>query len=245
VPLLTLQCETTVGTALNRSMAVPNAKCVLASASMAQNVPTAAACAFLMQGPDLFSTLNLLAGTEAVAKNDHHRLHLTIGTRGSTQPAGVELCALDTYSHLVEGEKLWFLAPPESEADFRALFDGRAPLDFSPADFDAHHRLSVTAVHQRAGDALYIPGGWVSVAQSLTLTVSFGSVYLRPWKLGRALDFAESANQHGLEEQINLRGIVENAEDARWGLSEEERKQVGERWEEVLDSWEAIDEEHC
>jgi hypothetical protein len=220
-------------------MVVPNARCVLTSVTMDQTVPTTAACAFLLEGPELFSELNLLSGTESLDRNDHHRLHLTIGTRGSHLPARVEPCAFDVYSYLVEGEKLWFLAPPEHEQAFRALLDGRAPLDLRNADFDALHGLGVIAMHQRAGDAVYIPGGWVTIAQSLTLSVSFGSVYLRPWKLQRALDFAESEHQGSLEEQINLRGIVETAAHARWGMSEEEQRKVGERWEEVLETWEA------
>jgi hypothetical protein len=220
-------------------MSVPNAKCVLASASMHHSVPTAAACAFLLDGPELFSELNLLSGTESLDRNDHHRLHLTIGTRESHLPTRVEPCAFDVYSYLVEGEKLWFLAPPEHEQAFRALLDGRAPLDLRNADFDALHGLGVIAVHQRAGDAIYIPGGWITIAQSLTETVSFGSVYLRPWKLQRALDFVEAASQSSLEQQINIRGMVENVEDARWGMSEEERRLIVDRWEEVLESWEA------
>jgi hypothetical protein len=237
VPLRLLQSPTTVGKALNRDMIDGTKMCVLTGISMHHTMPTASACSTLVAGIELFSPLNLLSETDAVNSNNHHRLQLSIGSRGSHLKSTIEPYGVDVYSYLVEGEKLWYLAPPECESTFRELFDGRAPLDVSEAELKAHQRVGIVALHQRAGDAVYIPGGWISIAQSITATVSFGSAYLRAWKLTRTLDYAERAQQCVVEKEINIRGIFGNIEEEAWGIAAEEQMELRERYQALIDRW--------
>ncbi len=196
--------------------------CILTRAWMHRTPPMAQACAFLLHGPVPFDASNLLANLETLPGNDHHRLHLTIGTAGAHLPPAVEPLGFDCYNYLVEGEKVWFMAPPESADAFRRLFADRAPLDAESTNYDAHLRLGVHAVHQKAGDAVFIPGGWVHASQCLTYTVSFGSAYLRAWKFLRMIASTKGCSRESVMHEINIDEIFDKLFERNWGVDEDE-----------------------
>lgn len=159
-----------------------------------------------VKGPKLFRSSNLLSVVpprELDEVADHHMLGLLVASRGSFTGAHVDWYGCDAFMQLLEGEKLWYLAPPEKETEFRRLLQGG--LDGAPSkavqatcrstkDREAFLLHSVQAVHQQAGDIIYVPGGWVHAVKNLTDTVSFGNSYLRGWKLATAL--MEWAKEH-------------------------------------------------
>jgi hypothetical protein len=214
----------------------PSLMCMLTEASMHHTVPTAASCSSLLGGPLLFADQNLLARTAALLENDHHRLQMSIGTRGAYIDARIEPFGVDAYSHLVEGEQLWYLAPPELKAEFHDLFDGR---DMQHLDLNLiAAQQQIYAVYQCKGDTIYVPGGWIYAVYCLTpMAVAFGSAYLRAWKLGLTIDDAVARGQLDVESGINIRGIFETLSEESWGIAEEESLTLQERWKDTRDAW--------
>ena len=219
---------------------------ILTGASMSATVPTASACAQLLGGPPLFAAHNLLAAADALPAQDHAQLKLTIGARGSFD-AHLNFYGVDSYSHLVEGEKMWFLAPPEQRDAFVTLFERHAPLG-SDLSTDARAVAfcagGVMGMHQRAGELLYLPGGWVYAVQNLTQTVSFGASYLRAWNLALTLDYAQQRGAAQADEAINLEGVFAAAARGYWGVSPEEAQRAQARWATLQDQWHDDDEHH-
>jgi hypothetical protein len=211
--------------------------CIITHAWMHRTAATAQACAFLLHGPAPFDASNLLADLATLPSNDHHRLHLTIGTAGAHPPPAVEPLGFDSYNYLVEGEKVWFMAPPESADAFRRLFANRAPLDAESTNYDAHLRLGVHAVHQKAGDAVFIPGGWVHASQCLTYTVSFGSSYLRAWKLLRTISSTSGRSHDDVARNVNIDEIFGKLFERNWGVDDEELDAIRTAWAARLSEW--------
>jgi hypothetical protein len=229
------QMSVTVGTALNRLMAPGPMSYMLTEASMHHTIPTAASCCSLLSGPALFAGQNLLARTDAVHENDHHRLQLSIGTRGAHIDARIEPFGIDAYNYLVEGEQIWWLAPPEFKDEFHTLFDGR---DMQCLDAERIGKEHVYSVHQCEGDTVYIPGGWIHAVYCLTpMTVAFGSAFLRAWKLSSTIDEALALGQLNIESSINIRGIFRTLAEESWGITEEESTMLQERWKAICDAW--------
>jgi hypothetical protein len=228
------QLPVTVGMAINSSMKLGDPTCMLSDVSMHLTVPTAAACCHLLSGPLLFSAHNLLAETEAFFNHDHHLLQMSIGTRDSYVEAKVESFGVDAYSYLVEGERLWYLAPPECTEEFRAHFCGKAPLD---ADLRRSAPIGLYVAHQKAGDAVYLPGGWIYAVQSLTsMTVAFGAAYLRAWNLSAMLDEVEAKGLAIAQARLNVQGVLDTIEedDSHGGLTREDVHALQQRWIGIL-----------
>lgn len=222
--------------ALNRNIVQSN--WFLADASMSTSIPPSACeSAFLFNGPELFADQNLLHCTDSFKNNDHCRLHMNIGAPNSHIDPKVEPYGLDSYSYLLEGEKVWFLAPPPSIIPFRHLFANRTPLDHESTSFADHHRLNIIAIHQKAGDAVYIPGGWIYVWQSVIQTIAFGSTYLRAWNLNHTIDYASEHSQQSVESGINIRGVFNTVKEGNWGVAPAELTSIDKRWSELTSNW--------
>jgi hypothetical protein len=151
----------------------------------------------------------------------------------------VDFFGTDAYLHLVSGEKLWFLAPPEHKAAFMRLFkrDNRgATIRLSKKQKKLMEQHNMSFIHQRAGDAVFVPAGWPHMVKNLSDTVSFGNSYLRPWNMPRFLAFVKHPKQ-GLEKcsrLLNVRGIIEawmsEQRQREWGVTPDQAEDVMRKW---------------
>ena len=223
-------------------MVPSGAASILTDVTMCRTIPTASVAAFLLSGPRLFGKRNLL---ESSGGGLSHGLQLTLGMRGTHLLHGLKF-GVDSYSYLVEGEVLWLLAPPECSARLRQLLESSSagsPLSLlaSPSLRRQLECSGVVAVHQRAGDALFMPGGWLRVSQSLCSTVSLGSCYLRAWKLEHTLEHAAELGQLGAERGLNLNGVFETLQAGNWGVSNEHAELLQARWAQLQQDWSELD----
>ena len=199
------------------------------------NPAVAKLAAPLTHGPLLFQSHNLLQ-TVAPRSNehaDHAILQMLIGTYGSFTAVHSDWYGADAYLQLQQGEKIWYLAPPENEVEFRRLFgtgEGDATTSAnsrkrktvgvscsSKAHTEALIRNGVHVVHQRAGDVIFVPGGWLHAVKNLTDTVAFGSNYLRGWKLPALIRWARTAGASSVSSAtmpVNVAGIFRVLEQA-------------------------------
>jgi hypothetical protein len=229
------------------------------------DIRSRAAVHAFQHGPTLFRRFDLLALSalqhEALlnpALHDHIGMEIIIGTRGSFTPAHVDWYGASAFLQLQEGEKLWWLAPPEREAEFRALFENEVPVPrakptqpqwhvsprhakaVSVTQCDAARTermlaLGVQAIHQRAGDVVFIPSGWPHAVKNLTDTVAFGNNYIYAWGLPQLISWRR---QHPTQQQPfsvpALAALVEGDIDAAkletLGVRADELRAVIEAW---------------
>lgn len=173
----------------------------------------------LAQGPMMLQRYSLLTrGSELEVKfrgtpmflQDHRFLQMIIGSRGSYTAPHYDWFGMDAYLQLIEGEKIWWAAPPSSEPAFRRLFDD-TNVNVTRQSKEASDQLQAMggfAIHQRAGDMVFMPGGWIHCVKNLSYTVSFGGSYLRAWNLPltiRYLTSTEKQNAH----LINLSDVLD------------------------------------
>ena len=130
-----------------------------------------------------------------------------------------------------------FSPPPEKETEFDALFKNEnhaATIRLSKAQklYMKQHRMRV--IHQRAGDIVFVPGGWPHMVKNLTDTVSFGNSFLRPWKM---YDFVAFVRQHGLayaSRLVNAVGVIrawmDEDRQREWGVSSDDADRVMRKW---------------
>jgi ribosomal protein L16 Arg81 hydroxylase len=158
-------------------------------------------------------------------------------TGGSYTAPHVDFYGADAFLHLVSGEKLWLLAPPEKEAEFLQLFQRPqrgATIRLSKADTlrMAQHRMRV--IHQRAGEAVFVPGGWAHMVKNLSATVSFGNSYLRPWRLPALLAFVRQQGLAQASRLVDVVGVVrawmDETRQREWGVSADEAALVLRQW---------------
>lgn len=180
--------------------------------TLMDTIPSTAAAAAAVRsfarGPAIFQPLDLLHNVAS------RPFQLIVASRGSFVGANTGLYGCDECVHLREGELLWYLAPPDKLDEFRKLFDGNVKEAYTEAKTittkkavavtkasTVHTALLVShgvhAVHQKAGDTIDVPGGWVRAVKNLSDTVSFGSYYLRAWNLKHTIAFAEEEIEHG------------------------------------------------
>lgn len=211
---------------------------MLIGAAMHLTVPTVSECAMLLMGPALFSHQNLLIdAVKSTPYQDHIQLTLSAGACGSFDTSPIDFYGADSYSHLVEGEKIWFLAMPQSEVAFRSIFDNHPPMSAPMLTDEICSINNIIAIHQRAGDVVFIPGGWLSVAQHLTSTISFGMPFIRAWKLNLTVDYAENEGRIKSSELINIDGLFDRASIGDWGISAQSLAHEQQRWIQLKDSW--------
>lgn len=194
------------------------------SLTSAHNAVVAKLAAPLTHGPLLFQSHNLLQTVPPRSNEfaDHGMLQMLIGTYGSFTAAHSDWYGADAYLQLQQGEKIWYLAPPEHEAAFRRLFHGEGKNTVcvsrsSKAHTETLIRSGVHVVHQRPGDIIFVPGGWVHAVKNLTDTVAFGSNYLRGWKLPALIRWARTAGAHSVSSAtmpVNVAGIYRLLEQA-------------------------------
>lgn len=137
----------------------------------------------MLHGPAIFQRYSLLPPPTLDRPG---AMQMLIGRRGSYTSVHYDWFGTDGYLQLVEGEKLWWLAPPESQAEFRALFSDNGNVNVTRLSKKATQQLVDMGAHaivQRAGDMIFVPGGWVHCVKNLTDTVAFGGSYFRAWKL--------------------------------------------------------------
>jgi hypothetical protein len=153
----------------------------------------------------------------------------------------VDFCGVDSTLYAVSGEKLWVLGPPESSAAFHALFT--RPRATARIRFDARERRAMEAhgirvVHQRADELVYVPSGWVHMVKHLTDTVCFGHSYLRPWRMGELMQYAQRYGLDTARRCIHVAAVVRRwssaAWQAEWGLSHAYVEAVRKRWATLL-----------
>jgi hypothetical protein len=178
----------------------------------------------IAHGPQLMQVHNLLqtVAPRANPHADHALLQMLIGSQGSFTAVHSDWYGADAYLQLQQGEKLWYLAPPEHEAAFRRLFLGDHASKSvcvtvaSKAHTDDLLRHGVHVVHQKAGDIIFVPGGWLHAVKNLSDTVAFGSNYLRGWKLPTLVRWArvQGASVGSTTMPINLAGIFRLLEQA-------------------------------
>lgn len=156
---------------------------------------------------------------------------------GSYTAPHIDFYGTDAYIYLVSGEKLWIVAPPEKTKEFNALFkqDDKAAmirLTKEEKTYMKQHRIRV--IHQRAGDVVYMAGGWPHLVKNLTATVAFGNSYLRPWKMHGFFAFLK---EYGLEQAARLIDVVEVT---RQWMDEERQREWGvtpSMVEEIMRTW--------
>lgn len=235
----------TVGTTLNRNMQVADSQLILSDVSMHRTFPTAANCLYLLAGPSLFASSNLLAADTSIPTQDHSRLQLTLGNRGAHSFAGSnDNFGADSYSYLVEGEKVWFMAPYSSRVAFGELFvrDRCSMFTLDEDRSRMYEESGIIAVHQREGDVVYVPGGWVYSVIHLCATVSFGAPYIRAWKLDRTVDYARmlgSSRKAQVDIDSFFDAVAAADEPEEWGTGEEEFDSNRKRWEALKEEWKA------
>lgn len=224
---------------------------------------------WLHGGPKLFQPFNLLAATPTTADaHDHTLVQLNIGKRGTHTNTHIDWYGADGAAQLTEGEKLWLMAPPHHAAVFHELFPQTHHFDLTSSStageestvknrFEALYALSGScAVHQRAGDFVYVPGGWPHAVINLTDTVSIGWSYLRPWKLKGCLEWAQQFGEEATASVVDLAQVFEKTLAAAvspvalapnspppeltfWGLSPTLLQELRSTWYELKRCWRA------
>jgi hypothetical protein len=223
-------------------------------------------------GPVLLQRHNLLQEVPAsIAAHDHSMLQLIFGCRGSFTPTHTDWYGCDAYVQLVEGEKVWYLAPPRADAVFRQLFDEHGGTDTSAsASTDAQStvtaasaaaeepeakrrkparpvkavkvskankdmttimlRHGIHAVHQRAGDILYVPGGWTHAVKNLTDTVAFGGSYLREWNWPAMINYLNQPQGLSKIDTINVIALIDAVNAHVRQAAERDIQRKAEAW---------------
>jgi hypothetical protein len=177
----------------------------------------------------------------SVPTQEHDVFQLLIGTRGSFTAAHTDYYGAEAYIYLVEGKKLWFMAPPESKDVFmKELFKHNVPCSTpSKERTQAYKDAGIQAVIQNAGDTVFVPSGWVHCVKNLTDTIAIGHSYIRPWSLKHTLTYLE---QQGEDEEraksiFNIDGIFATVMEGNWGLFQEELTDIQERWQRLKQTW--------
>lgn len=217
---------------------------ILTNASMHSTIVTAAMCVFLLSGPPLFADFNLLASTETQLLlrpvQDHVQLKLSIGSADSIDTRD-HFYGVDAYSYLVEGEKQWVMAPAQHRAGFDELVVEHNLLSSGVMHAEtaaAFRRYGILAVHQKPGDVVFIPGGWVYAVRNLEATVSFGASYLRAWNLGITLDYAAAKGREATMSLLNIDGLFDRLREGFWGVPPKEAELLLNRWAQLQREWE-------
>jgi hypothetical protein len=217
---------------------------------------------WLHGGPQLFQPFNLLAATPSTqAAHDHSLAQINIGKRGTHTNTHTDWYGADGAGQLMEGEKLWIMAPPHHSAAFEQLFPATQHFDLSADDpsvvkrFEELYSLSGScAVHQRAGDIIYVPGGWPHAVINLTDAVSIGWSYLRPWKLKGCLAWARESGEEKALSVVDLAAVFEKTlstavspsivspsnpsrELTFWGLSPAMLQELRSAWFGLKQTW--------
>ena len=168
-------------------------------------------------GPTLFQPFNLLTQTRPGANPDHdHTLaQLNIAKRATHTNTHTDWYGADAVGQLLEGEKLWIAAPAECWNDFVALFPQDQP-HFDITSEEAKSRFNKLAelplglaVHQRAGDIIYMPSGWPHAVINLTATSSIGWSYLRAWNLHECIAWAKRSGRDMAASRVNLDALFD------------------------------------
>lgn len=187
----------------------------------------------LLPGPRLFQQQNLLTAVQTnphVETQDQHACQMLIGRRGSYTHPHTDWYGCDGYLHLLEGEKIWYLAPPQHHEPFYRIFEGKN-VNVTSHTADVHRELGEAQCHvvvQRAGDTIFVPGNWLHCVKNLSDTVAIGGSYLRAWKLPFLISWLRSTSLEIADLQFNWRGIiefVERTELVEFGITEAERRE--------------------
>jgi ribosomal protein L16 Arg81 hydroxylase len=156
---------------------------------------------------------------------------------GSYTAPHLDFYGADAYVYLVSGEKLWILAPPEKVREFDAMFKNdqkAATIRFTKEQKQYMLRHQIRVVHQKAGDIIFISGGWPHLVKNLTDTVSFGNSYLRPWRMEYFFDFLKMYGLDQAQTLVNVKGVVREwmttERQREWGLSSSYVQEVMQKW---------------
>lgn len=239
------QLPITLGTALHRMTAT---SFVLADVSLSQHDAIQRMVPNLLRGPSLLAANNLVKGLVSAPgrpagerAQDQSVLQLLLGTRGSFTAAHTHFYGADAYLHLLEGRKLWFVAPPEHGDGFRQLFKFNVPsATYSKKRADEYLAHGVQAVVQEAGDTVFIPGGWHHCVKNLSDSVAFGASYIRAWHLQHTLDYMEEVGEEVARSQFNIDGIFDAVQDGYWGISTTEGSKIQTRWKKLCKKWKVV-----
>lgn len=198
------------------------------------------------RGPGIFHQRDLLTAT-----NQQQFFQLIVASRGSFTGANTGIYGCDEYMHLIEGERLWYLAPAEQLDLFRALFDGitadaepmpkqgaKKTVAVTKASKDHTKKLlenGVHAVHQKAGETIFIPGGWVRAIKNLSNTVTFGGYYLRAWNLRHTIAYSQLNPD---DQRIDLSSIFQalEADSSNSGICQVDVTQILQEWKSTSNS---------
>lgn len=202
------------------------------------SVDQVAACAYLLHGPPLFRPLNLATATpDSSPTHDHWALRISVGTAGSFVTAHTESYGADSYSYLVEGRRLWFMARPEHEAEFTALFADSVPSTTGVRLAQRLLAMGAHAVLQEPTDTVYVPGGWIYAVHNVSFSAWVSGNFIRPWHLGHTLRWARRVGRSESETFFNLPGIMQTVNEGEWELSRAEVESLQREWKAVQEAW--------
>jgi hypothetical protein len=229
----------TVGTALYRMSCT---SFILSEINLTQNPIIKAYLRALQPGPALFTYNNIAAHVEPVkdTKQDHLNFQLLIGTRGSYTAAHTDFYGADAYIYLVEGTKLWFMAPPESKDAFMKIFKHNVPCSTPSKERNQEFKdADIHAIIQNAGDTVFVPGGWPHCVKNLTDTVAFGHSYIRPWNLKYTIEYLKEWGHEYADSNYNLEGIFNAVKEGDWGhmASRKSLQEAETKWENLKANW--------
>lgn len=129
------------------------------------------------------------------------------------------------------------MAPPEKQAEFDGLFkrEHRGATIRLTEEEKAYMRLHrMRVIHQRADEAVFIPGGWPHMVKNLSDTVSFGNSYVRPWRMHLFLSFVRAEGLASASRLVNVIGIVrawlDDNQPREWGVTLEETRRIMQQW---------------
>ena len=187
--------------------------------------------ASVVGGPHLFRQQNLLAATPQTAPHhDHEVCQMLVGTRGSYTDVHYDFYGADAYLQLMEGVKVWYIAPPEKQTAFRQVFEGKN-VNVSKFTGEMTATLldaNVHAIVQHAGDVVFVPGGWLHCVKNLTATVAFGGSFLRAWKLPFTIDYLRTTQRELADTYVNWRGVFRTVQTGEWGVTQQELQEINE-----------------